>query len=131
MNRAKAKTVLIVTCSIALQHELMCALAATVPSCSGFTIDQIGGIMGAYAAPVRDVATSLPLLVWMHLDIKRGLLFFRQPPLKSVDSRIYDGDFFVDLRDGPAEVVVGDSSLEIEDQSLTVRAKVFQGTSIV
>ena len=81
MNRAKAKTVLIVTCSIALQHELMCALAATVPSCSGFTIDQIGGIMGAYAAPVRDVATSLPLLVWMHLDIKRGLLFFRQPPL--------------------------------------------------
>jgi hypothetical protein len=65
MKRAKAKTVLIVTCSIALQPELMCAPAATAPSCSGYTIDQIGGIMGICRA-VRDVATSSPLLVRMH-----------------------------------------------------------------
>jgi hypothetical protein len=68
INRPKAKTDRIVFAPFSLSiRAIMCARAATAPSCSGFTIGQICGIMGACPPspaadrpmPPRNAGTSI------------------------------------------------------------------------
>ena len=55
INRPKAKAERILVNPIELAR-LMCIPAATIPRCSGFTTDQIGGIIGHAADARGDVS---------------------------------------------------------------------------
>jgi hypothetical protein len=99
---------------------------------------------GAFSNSPSQVDVSRITATWLPLEAFQRSVVIREAPsdplrrrlgyrglVQSFDSRVYDGDFFIDLRDGSAEVVVSGLSLQIEDQSLTVRPEVFQGGSIV